>query len=247
MAAITHLERAPITEALLDFRVTLPGEFRVDAFLPVREALRAGYPVVDEQRGFKTTFQFKPGNPPVTGTELMGPQGYFFKSQDGLNIAQFRVNGFTYNRLAPYTSWDQVLPEALRLWDIYVEVAKPLSLDRLAVRYINRMKFPAGVDTSRYLNVLPPLFPGAPRVVSGFVTRISTSDPASGLSTNVTEALDPALEPPFGVVILDIDAFVMAGLAISQEHVRQVLERLRTVKNDVFFGSITDETVRMYK
>ena len=68
------------------------------------------------------------------------------KSHDGLSIAQFRIDGFTYNRLRPYPSWEDILPEAIRLWRIYVATVVPEGIARAAVRYVTALncRLPAG-------------------------------------------------------------------------------------------------------
>ncbi len=48
----------------------------------------------------------------------------FSKTPDRLNVAQFRRDGFTFNRLRPYTKWEEIRPEALRLWQLYTAKAK---------------------------------------------------------------------------------------------------------------------------
>src|SRR5579864_1452406 len=136
MAVLRRLANAPITEAIVDFRVTLPPGFEVEAFTSLKGKLRDTYPVVEERRLFEARFEMKEGKALPPDTEEKGLQGYFFQSEDRRNIAQFRRDGFTYNRLAPYTSWGDLQPEALRLWDLYAEVAAPEKLDRLALRYI---------------------------------------------------------------------------------------------------------------
>ena len=45
-------------------------------------------------------------------------------------LVDFRADGFTYNRLQPYTSWDAVLPEALGLWELFVQTVVPVSITR---------------------------------------------------------------------------------------------------------------------
>ena len=37
MAEVRHLNNAPITEAIIDFRVKLPSEFKVEAFLELKK------------------------------------------------------------------------------------------------------------------------------------------------------------------------------------------------------------------
>ena len=63
----------------------------------------------------------------------------FLRSQDDLTVAQFRADGFTMNRLKPYTGWAMLLPQVLDLWDAYVTVAQPAHVARVALRYINRL------------------------------------------------------------------------------------------------------------
>jgi uncharacterized protein (TIGR04255 family) len=43
--------------------------------------------------------------------------GYAFTSQAGVEIVQVRIDGFTFSRLHPYTSWDSFSAEARQLWD----------------------------------------------------------------------------------------------------------------------------------
>lgn len=247
MARIRHLERAPITEAIVDFRVRLPADFKAELFAPLKERLRDTYPVAEEGRAFKARFQFQEGKPAATDAEFMGLQAYLFKSADGHNIAQFRVDGFTYNRLAPYTRWNDVRPEALRLWELYVEVAHPLALDRLALRYINNLRLEPPGDLKRYLEVLPPQFPGMPRLLGTFLMRVSSLDPETGLAAHVTEALERAPDPATAVIILDIDVFTTTGLGLATERLLPALEALHDMKNEVFFGCITEATARLYE
>jgi uncharacterized protein (TIGR04255 family) len=247
MAEIRHLRNAPITEAIVDFRASLPADFKAEAFAQARDQLRESYPVVEEQRVFRAKFAFKEGKPAHPDTESIGLQGYFFKSHDGRNIAQFRVDGFTYNRLAPYTSWGQILPEALRLWELYVTMAKPEGLSRLALRYINHIKVPAKGDLSKYLLVLPTYFPGAPRYLASFLVRTSSHDPETGYLANVTETLERSPDAADAVVILDIDVYTVRGLELGSDPLRVILQELRTIKNNIFFGSITEELAKTYE
>jgi uncharacterized protein (TIGR04255 family) len=245
MAAIRHLARAPITEAIADFRVTLPGGFKAESFASLRDALHDKYPVVNERRLVEARFGMKEGKTLPPAAEIKGLQGYFFQSEDGRNIGQFRVDGFTYNRLAPYTSWEEIRPEALRLWDLYLGIATPERLDRLALRYINRFKIPSTVDLSRYLEVLPPYFPGAPQYLASSLVKVSSHDPGTGYLANVTEAIESGPENP--VVILDIDAYTLSGLGLRSAELTPALARLHQIKNEIFFGSITEETARLYE
>jgi uncharacterized protein (TIGR04255 family) len=248
MAAIRHLSRAPITEALFDFRVTLPPEFQAEAFNTIRERIRERYPVVEEMRRFEARFEFQADKGPIsTQSESGGLIGFRFRSEDGKDFAQFRRDGFTFNRLPEYTSWDQLCPEALRLWAFFVELAKPEKLDRLGVRYINSLKLPPQLRLQDVVEVIPPSFAGAPELLSSFLISESRHDPQTGYMVNIVEALQPNLAAEGATLILDIDLSKVAGLALDEARLRPALEEMHRLKNEIFFSAITERSAKEYE
>src|SRR4029077_18354423 len=103
---------------------------------------------------------FQPvGKPPEQHVKDVGKIGYRFSAADGRQLVQFRLDGFTFSRLAPYTQWETVFEEASRLWRVY-ETAAPLEeVSRIAVRYINLLPLPASKvqDFSPFLTAPPPV------------------------------------------------------------------------------------------
>ena len=55
-------------------------------------------------------------------------------------------------------TWNEVFGEAFRLWRVYLNVAKPAQLSRIAVRYTNRMQVPGNQKISDLLKK-PPVVP----------------------------------------------------------------------------------------
>ena len=62
----------------------------------------------------------------------------------------------------------------------------------------------------------------------------------------LTEALDRRDDRPIAL-ILDIDAFRKEEISTDDPDLWTRLEELREIKNRVFFGSLTPETVELYK
>jgi len=247
MAHARHLKRAPITEAIIDFRVTVPKEFDGTKVLTLKEQLSEQYPTVQEMRGAEAGIELGVGKLAAHARDL-GLRGILFKSADGMNIAQFRVDGFTFNRLKPYTSWEQAFPEALRLWKLYVERIWPAYASRLALRYINRLRIPLPMeDFSQYLTSPPVVPPDLPQGISSFLTRVVLTDPELGLAANVTQAMEGGLDPNSVTVILDIDVYKVGEFDPQGVEVCQVLEALHTFKNRIFFGSLTELALRDYE
>ena len=53
MARPRHLKNAPIVEAIVDFRVRLPDEFKVQTFASIKKVLGDSYPQMEERREFE--------------------------------------------------------------------------------------------------------------------------------------------------------------------------------------------------
>lgn len=245
-AAPRYLSRAPITEALFDFRVAPPSDFQPEKFSSLRDALRDKYPIMEEMRRFEAVFEVKSGKP-VTEANTSALRGFVFKSEDGKTVAQFREDGFTLNRLAPYTSWADLCPEALRLWNVYLGSTHAEKLNRLALRYINRLKLPPQGELDDWVDVGPPTFPGGPPFLATFLIQQSRHDPATGYMANIIEALNANLGADSSVLTLDIDVYKSGGLGLSDAELQPTLDGLRKLKNDIFFGAITERTAKEHE
>jgi uncharacterized protein (TIGR04255 family) len=247
MARQRHLARAPIVEAIFDIRVS-----RAQGFDPLSLqdlARREGdrYPVVEEQRAFLAQLEVAPGRPPTAGTQDLGLDGFLLRAADALTLAQFRGDGFSFNRLRPYTAWEELLPEFERLWGVYREGSRPETITRVAVRFINRLVLPLHMATFREYLTAPPMVPDeAPQAVTAFLSRVTVADPERGLSAHIVQAMEPAPGQSTVGVILDIDAFSQRE-HIPADEVLPTFQQLRDLKNNVFFGSITEQTAEMYQ
>lgn len=241
MATARTLAHAPLREAIIDVRVLLPKGVEANVFSDLGADLAERYPNRTDQNS--VTGEVRLGGEEGFVARKSGQThiGYMFRSGDGSQVVQFRTNGFTFSRLAPYTDWEQVFPEAMELWKRYLGLARPTEVVRLATRYVNDMRFPLPMELADYLTAPPPQPPGIPNEVIGFLTQLAVRDPERGFKVNIVQTIGE-LRPDEVSIILDIDAF-QDGLAIAPEDETQVRERfqaLRELKNDVFFKSITE-------
>ena len=248
MPTARHLKNAPITEAIIDFRVKARSDLRAENVAAVKDRLSNQLPKVEEMRGLKATIQVPTGQgqPPIV--QELGLLGYFFKSQDEKVIAQFRIDGFTFNRLRPYTSWEDIFPQAMELWRLYVEVATPLAVTRVAVRFINHVPLPAGAAKfENYLRAAPVVPSELPQYVSSFLTRVTVRNPEDAIAAHITQALQPTSDAQRLTVILDIDAYKEADLLPEDPAIEHTFIQLGLFKNVIFFNSLTDQTLRQFE
>jgi len=246
MARQRHLKNAPIIEALIDFRVNLPSEFDVEQFTSVAEDFSRRYPNKEPIRLSEFAFGLEQGKPVIKAPVDKGIRGYIFKSADGKNVAQFRVDGFTFSRLNPYTDWQTVFAEASRIWNIYYLISSPDLITRITTRYINRLDIPISLKNfNEYLTAPPKVPKSLPQQVSQFLTRIEIHE--DSITANIVQALDKSLKPDSVGVILDIDVFKVNEKGFNKESVLSEFIQLRELKNRIFFKSITEKTARLYK
>ncbi len=80
MAEVRHLNNAPITEAIIDFRVKLSSKFKVETFLELKKTIGDRFPKVEERKLFSSQSRYKKGKPQPPAAEYHGVQGYFFRT-----------------------------------------------------------------------------------------------------------------------------------------------------------------------
>ncbi len=239
------LKKAPITEALIDIRVKLPSDFDVKNISSIYESIKNQYPETQERKISKV--KFEPKAEEIVKSSRPEIDGYRYFSTDKKQIVQARLDGFTFSRLHPYIKWEELRDEAHRLWQLYKNITCPESITRVAVRYINNLNIPMPIrDFSDYLTAPPTVSEGLPQVVSSFLTRVVIHESSVGANAIITQALEQIVTD-VAPIILDIDVFKLEPRGIEEKDAWEIIEKLRHLKNKVFFSSITDNLKEMYK
>ena len=248
MADYLLLRNAPITEALIDIRVKIQDDFNVERFQSLHDEIVTEYPDKKKKLKWEGKLEIKEGGTPVSeGTKTV--TGYLFKSTDGKQIFQARIAGFTFNRLKPYDKWETFRDEALRLWKLYRDIFSP-EIIRVALRFINKIDIPIPsqtvLDFDDYLAAGPIVPKELPQGVSSFLTRVVIRDSDIDAMAIITQAFEQIIDPKFIPIILDIDVFKQKEI-ISEEEAWQALEKMRHLKNRIFFASITEKAKELFQ
>src|SRR5229473_3049572 len=186
MAHIRHLTRAPISEAVIDLRIRPSEELSIASLAQLAEQLKPAYPVAQKIESFEATLAFGEGRA-KTAEPVYSESGFFVKSTDERNVAQFRNDGFTFSRLPPYTSWETVFPEAMGLWKRYRELTRTLRVTRVAVRYINRLELPLPSNLADFFTAPLVVPEPLPQALRGYLTRFILNDGDTNNSVIVTQ------------------------------------------------------------
>jgi uncharacterized protein (TIGR04255 family) len=239
-----HLNKAPIVEAVIDIRVFREPVVSPSTFAGLTPSIGQKYSAVESIHSFETRFGIESGRL-IDPAQRRADLGWRY--QAGTEVVQFRVDGFTFSKLEPYTTWEEVFGEAFRLWEVYIGLAKPAQLSRIAVRYINRMRVSGSRNISDFLEAPPMLPPPIPQILREFLTRVHVADEPRGSAAVVVQALEPQFDPNIMSLLLDIDAYHELSLAPSDLDLPALFQELRELKNEIFYASITERSVEMYQ
>ncbi len=253
MAKYLYLQNAPISEAIIDFRVKSQTGFQFEKISPNKLSsfkinIHDRYPEFKKHHFFRTEVKIQDGKLVHPTSEDTGIDGFIIKSMEGKNVAQFTDAGFTFSQLKPYTCWKDVFGEAKLLWELYVSIAAPELVTRIAARYINQLEIKLPInDFSEYLEVPPKVPDNVPNQISNFLNKTTVHDLKEDIMANITQTLGQSLKPNYATIILDIDVFKRKEFHIGDEDMWRTFEQIRNLKNKIFFGSITEKTAMLFE
>lgn len=209
------------------------------------------YPNVQSQREFTSEFKVSIGiGEKIEGKSLdMGWKGLRFESADKLHIALFNRDSFLFSRLQPYDSWKQFCDEGLRLWQLHMNLAKPTEIQRVGLRFINRMGLSLDEQLESYLQILPQKPQGLDLPIVSFFHHEVLGVPGYPYAINVRRTIQPpdkTTDMKIGL-ILDIDVFTIQPFELKTGTIEQYLAEMRWLKNKVFYGNITLKAMEEFK
>ncbi len=245
MAEQRHLSQAPIREAILDLRFPPAASVDLGDLRRTLEELDR-FEQIDEIRTGSATFHFSVEEGAQGQIEQSAPIGYRGTSEDGRWVSQFRIDGLTLSRLAPYADWEELSETGLRYSEALLGLARPIRVDRVALRYVNHFRIPHPARLEDYFFGLPSPPPELPQHLTNLLSRVTLHDPSRDFTAHIVHSLAEDLDPERIGFILDIDAFRTADFPTDTNVLWETFRSLRVFKNEIFFGLITETNAELH-
>ncbi len=240
---------APIVEAILDIKFKLPeGEDSLKKLEKFQKTIEDRFPKKTIRRTQKAGLQFsseKAFTVTPSSSEILG-----YISNDPIEdrTVQARLDGYTYNKLKPYDKWDVFREEGRELWNLYLDIVQPEKIERIALRYINRIEVPMPMNSfEEYFKTFPQLATGLPQTLSHFFIQFVIPCDKISAYARVTLTVEKPTNDKKLPIIFDIDVFRDVIYVDNKEEIWEDFEKMRAFKNDVFFKSITAKTEELFK
>jgi uncharacterized protein (TIGR04255 family) len=240
-----HYPRAPITEAVIQLRSS--SEIGARQQEKIAKRLKRDYPHSQPLHEVAVAIDNTGGNVAIT----QNIQGFRLANDDQTNIVILDSRSLTAARLPPYPGWDTLRNNARGAWRIWTELVTHHSIERLGIRFINRIDIPNAaepvVHLEQYLRFHPQVTTITPAPLLGYVMQVvvPTFDPA--WTATVTSTILPiAPIPNHTSIILDIDIFRTAKIPNKVDDLWAAVDEGRALKNDIFERCITDHSRKLF-
>jgi uncharacterized protein (TIGR04255 family) len=244
-----HLKKAPIIEAVIDIRTHSRHPFEEKEFRQKIENKIKGYHFLDIQKTFLHGFKIEKGAPSEQKTEDLGIKGIRFKSEDSQKICQFNRDGFVFSWLGQYPDWETFVNEAISFWRLYKEIRPPNEINRIGLRYINRIELcQDNIQLGEFIQQAPE----APKCLelpfSWFMHHETLAIPGHDYAINLIKTIQPPQDIKQNAgIIIDIDVFTTQDNIIEENKIAIYLDEMRWLKNKTFFGTITEKALEDFK
>jgi uncharacterized protein (TIGR04255 family) len=247
-----HLPKAPITEAVIEIRARVEVPWNEEEIAPQYLQKLPDYPERSSERGMEQRFDFRPGVGGIADVK-QGFDFYWnglrFRAANQPQIVQFFRDLFSFTRLSPYNDWEAFSEEAMRLLGIHQEVARPSIVQRLGIRFINRIEISPGTRFEDYYTAPPREMSDLELSWAGFFHNDTLAVPGHPYLVNLIRTMqvpqDALKQRP--ALILDVDVFTLEPFALELRLLEQHLKNMRWLKNKIFFGNLTKSTLQKYQ
>jgi len=235
-------KRPPITEAVVEIR--LEDQLSQDEVDQLRSRFEADYPFSKPVAELRV--EVKPSEREAKFDERSS--GYRLASGDQADILVVTSGRMACSRLPPYTGWNMFRGRAEENWRTWKRVVGYRKIQRVGVRYINRIDIPVAAGEKPriedYLRVYPET--GAMTVLTSYVMQLvgPLGEDDCRLVLNSKSVPSPLVDHVS--LVFDIDIVREGDVPQKDDEVWSLIDRIRTHKNRIFEASVTDKARELF-
>ena len=173
-----------------------------------------------------------------------------FLQTDEKQLVQVRTQGFSFNRLAPYTGFDEMLAEVERTWRLYVKIASPVQVRVIRLRYINRILLPltdGRVDLDEYLKVGPKLPDEERLAFGGFLNQQVATEKGTGHQAVTVLTTQPVEGDKLPLIFDNSVTASEPREPTDWPSILQNIQSLRDLKNHIFERTLTAKCLNLFR
>src|SRR5574344_777227 len=239
------LSQPPVVVALFQIKYSTT-QFSIQDFLKYENKLKEKFPIKKDniQVGIDFGTSMIPlGVSRFSATTNATIGAYLFASQDQRKKLEISSDAITFIDENPYKGWDAFKKEVLQVLSIFSSLLQQAEIKRSSIRFVNRLVLPEFNNPADYVNTLITSTKeqqAYPLQQYGF--RLMMDIPDSDVYSIVNHNVE-CLQQQKYLYTLDIDVLCRQCLIFNIDTLSHNMENLRSIKNKIFFDTLTQKTL----
>jgi uncharacterized protein (TIGR04255 family) len=145
-----HYKNPPVIEAVCEVRFSAESPW--DLAMPglIYERPKGDFPNRQSVKAVQTKFT---AGPEGVKQEITQSDSIQFANQEANSLIRVGQNRISVHQVKQYSGWDRFYPQINRALAAYKDLVSPKGIDRIGLRYLNRLTFPQNpADPEDYLD-----------------------------------------------------------------------------------------------
>ena len=247
MTTCPHFENAPIVEAIFEIKAASSQQWEDEPFKAAANRV-AKQEFTYSRTMMKQEVELTLDDDSATSTSSL--HGVEYVSKESNAVVRIKKDSLSFHKLAPYSSFDEVLPQVQEFWNRFQEHMQPRAASAIVLRFVNRIDLPAETpyrDLGDYLTVVPHVGLPSGVEVEGLLSRVNVSDPKTGQSAQISFSNLDSGNDSLESVLLDITAQDACIASLENEGIWEAFQTLQDFKNRLFVESLTEKCLALFK
>lgn len=229
----------PIIAAIVELRLKTP--FNKPEQDRVVKAIKSDYPRHEDLSEVDVQVRIEEGK--IKARTGSAKPIHILSNNDQNDFCRIEASKLHWSQLPPYEGWPIFETRIFRdLQKLPMKIGFP-SLERIGVRYRNRIDVPVNNDDicryEDYLSVnlqLPTLLDPH----DGYQWKIEKHFGDRTISATILSGIMPSELPKTMAVLLDVDVYAIDNLPRDRDELAERLGKMRILKNEIFEACVTD-------
>lgn len=229
----------PVVEALCEvffagsaWDDTVPGRFY--------DQLQERFPVKRQREIQEAQVSLSSAGEASAAVRRLAPRIQFLSKKED-RMVQLGKDLLVVNQLRPYPSFEDWEPVVHEMIGIYRELAKPREVEKVGVRYINRVMIPgAKVRMEDYFTIYPQLPKAMGDLHGPFMVRVEVPAGKGKHVTLITFGTAPSEQAAVSAYLLDLYDILKPARELTAKDLQREVRAAHDHIERAFEGSITD-------
>lgn len=243
-----NLANPPVVTAIFQIKYD-SGSIKLDDFLKFDTILKRDFP--QRRENIESSLSLAPstriplGKAQVSGVTNTRRTGYVYFTTDQKEKLTLSERDITYTKENPYTGWNSFKDFVLKVLHTLLPVLEGITIQRTSIRFINQFSLTDFDDPTEYFNTQITSSAAEnpmPYPVAKYGFRL-TFDISESIYSIVNQNVDQLTDKY--IYIFDIDVLDRNNILFDIDTIGETLERLRDIKNSIFFGNLTNKTLEL--